>query len=290
MAEVSKINGYVIKDVIARNSIQEISNILDKENENSVEKIYVNGEEQPINDKAVDITIPTKTSDLTNDSEYINLTMLNEGLSNKVNKIEGKGLSSNDYTDEDKNKLSLIDDKVTKESGKGLSTNDFTDTYKNQLDNLKIPTKTSELENDSGYLKEHQDISGKVDKEEGKGLSQNDFSDQYKSQLDNLNVPTKTSELENDSGYLSASRYTNTLVLITDFIEDSTFEDYPYKADIAIDGITGNDYANISFALSDVQSKNYAPICTTDNGKISIYAVEIPLSDITIPLIEVVKI
>lgn len=30
-------------------------------------------------------------------------------------------------------------------------------------DNTKIPTKTSELENDSGFLTEHQDISGKLD-------------------------------------------------------------------------------------------------------------------------------
>ena len=33
-----------------------------------------------------------------------------------------------------------------------------------------IPTKVSELANDSGYLTEHQDISGKVDKVEGKSL------------------------------------------------------------------------------------------------------------------------
>lgn len=30
-------------------------------------------------------------------------------------------------------------------------------------DNIKIPTKTSDLENDSGFLTEHQDISGKLD-------------------------------------------------------------------------------------------------------------------------------
>ena len=33
-----------------------------------------------------------------------------------------------------------------------------------------IPTKVSELTNDSGYLTEHQDISGKVDKVDGKSL------------------------------------------------------------------------------------------------------------------------
>lgn len=34
-----------------------------------------------------------------------------------------------------------------------------------EAEDVKIPTKTSELENDSGFLTEHQDISGKLDKE-----------------------------------------------------------------------------------------------------------------------------
>lgn len=51
----------------------------------------------------------------------------------------------------------------------------------------KVPTKTSELTNDSGYLTEHQDISGKVDKEVGKGLSTNDFTTAEKEKLKGLN-------------------------------------------------------------------------------------------------------
>ena len=45
-----------------------------------------------------------------------------------------------------------------------------------------IPSKTSDLTNDSGYLTAHQDISGKADKTE---------------------IPSKTSELTNDSGYIT---------------------------------------------------------------------------------------
>ena len=51
---------------------------------------------------------------------------------------------SNDYTDEDKEKVSklpedtnaALNDKIDKVTGKGLSTNDFTDAYKATLDNL----------------------------------------------------------------------------------------------------------------------------------------------------------
>lgn len=68
--------------------------------------------------------------------------------------------------------------------------------------NAKIPTKVSQLTNDSGYLKsipteyitetelngkgyltEHQDISGKVDKISGKGLSTNDYTTAEKTKL-----------------------------------------------------------------------------------------------------------
>jgi hypothetical protein len=55
-----------------------------------------------------------------------------------VQKIEGKGLSSNDFTDEFKAKLEGlqqvdISNKVDKEEGKGLSSNNFTDEDKDKL-------------------------------------------------------------------------------------------------------------------------------------------------------------
>ena len=48
--------------------------------------------------------------------------------------VDGKGLSTNDYTDDDKaivgGVTAALADKVDKVEGKGLSTNDFTDAYK----------------------------------------------------------------------------------------------------------------------------------------------------------------
>lgn len=55
----------------------------------------------------------------------------------KVDKVNGKGLSTNDYTDTDKaivsGVTSALSGKVDKEEGKGLSTNDFTTAYKDQI-------------------------------------------------------------------------------------------------------------------------------------------------------------
>lgn len=183
---------------------------------------------------------------------------LTEGLSTKVNKVEGKGLSTEDFTTVEKEKLSGLsnyDDttvrnlikkhegdvisalatKVDKVTGKGLSTEDFTTVFRNKLESLNnyddsalskaiaslqeqfnqlvggnpsdainsfnevisfldgikdtqdlpsiiasiqkkisevqasIPTKVSQLENDKGYLTEHQDISGLATKGELEG-------------------------------------------------------------------------------------------------------------------------
>ena len=52
-----------------------------------------------------------------------------------------------------------------------------------KADKTEIPTKVSELENDSSYLIEHQDISNLVVKEEGKGLSSNDYTSEEKTKL-----------------------------------------------------------------------------------------------------------
>ena len=57
---------------------------------------------------------------------------------NKVDKVEGKGLSTNDYTDAEKAEVAKIADKVDKVTGKGLSTNDYTDEEKIEV--AKVPS------------------------------------------------------------------------------------------------------------------------------------------------------
>lgn len=69
---------------------------------------------EALNDKADKTSIPTKVSQLTNDSGYLtthqdisNLATKTE-LTNKVDKVSGKGLSTNDYTTSEKNKLAEL--------------------------------------------------------------------------------------------------------------------------------------------------------------------------------------
>lgn len=74
--------------------------------------------------------------------EKADLTYVDIELADKVDKIDGKELSSNDFTDEYLNLIEthqenindLSVNKVDKVTGKELSSNDFTDHYKNFLD------------------------------------------------------------------------------------------------------------------------------------------------------------
>ena len=74
------------------------------QNGGKIDTISVNGTTQTITDKNVDLIVPTKTSDLTNDSDFVSSTDLDD----KVDKESGKGLSTNDYSTADKGKVDKL--------------------------------------------------------------------------------------------------------------------------------------------------------------------------------------
>ena len=83
-------------------------------------KPSINGYTLEGNKTNAQLGIPTKTSDITNDSGF----------------VEDKNYvhTDNNYTTADKNSVATIGDKVDKVTGKGLSTNDLTDTLKANYD------------------------------------------------------------------------------------------------------------------------------------------------------------
>lgn len=78
-----------------------------------------------------------------------NASEVTTALAGKVDKVSGKGLSTNDYTDDDKAALANKVDKVT---GKGLSTEDYTTAEKTKLagiatgaNNYSLPSATASV-------------------------------------------------------------------------------------------------------------------------------------------------
>ena len=89
--------------------------------------------------------------------------------------------------------------------------------------NTFIPTKVSDLTNDSGYLTEHQDISGKANIAD---LATIASSGSYNDLLNKPTIPTKVSDLTNDSGYLTEHQDISGKANITDLATIATSGNY----------------------------------------------------------------
>ena len=73
-------------------------------------------------------------------------------FANKVDKETGKGLSTNDYTAEEKAKLANIAAGAQVNVLEGVQANGTTVVPVNKIANITIPTNTSDLTNDSGFI------------------------------------------------------------------------------------------------------------------------------------------
>lgn len=84
------------------------------------------------------------------------LALLWEKIKNKLNlkvdKVDGMGLSSNDYTSAEKTKLSGVASGAQVNVLEGIQKNGSTVTITNKIANITVPTTTSELTNDSGFI------------------------------------------------------------------------------------------------------------------------------------------
>lgn len=82
------------------------------------------------------------------------------------------------------NVVDIVDNLTTNVTNKPLSASQGV-VLKALIDAITVPTKVSQLENDEGYLKQHQDLSA------------------YAKKTEIPTVPTKVSAFENDKGYLT---------------------------------------------------------------------------------------
>lgn len=116
-----------------------------------------------------------------------NFEELYQSIANKVDKVAGKELSSNDYTDAEKTKLS------------GIAANAQVNVIEAVKVNGTALTPSSKAVN--------IDLSGKVDKITGKGLSTNDFTDAYKTKVDNAASVTKKTFTASSWGSVGSDGY-----------------------------------------------------------------------------------
>lgn len=79
----------------------------------------------------------------------------------------------------------------------------------------------------------------------------------------------------------------NKSIAVSNWVDDTTYEDFPFKATINVPGCTANDGGQIIFSVSDATAGIFAPVGQTSNNAIFIYANE--KVDVTIPTILIFK-
>lgn len=149
------------------------------------------------------INIPTKLSQLTNDKDFIDKTYHD---STKVDKEEGKGLSSNDFTNEDKDKLSSLENYDDTQVKQDINTI-----------NEKIPTQAT----NSNQLADKDFVNSSLNSITAFYITKNAYGDQFNSKLEldsaiefysggELRVPTRNDYcivLEDETKDNSTTRY-----------------------------------------------------------------------------------
>ena len=165
----------------------------------------------------------------------------------------------------------IIDNLTTTVSNKPLSAAQGV-VLKGLIDAITVPTKVSELQNDAGYLTQHQDISGKANTSDLTAHTRNstvhvtaaektawngksNFSGSY-NDLTNKptipTVPTKVSAFTNDAGYLTHH------------------QDISGKANASdLTAHTGNSDIHVTAAEKAAWNENALPsVSPSDSGKI----------------------
>lgn len=71
------------------------------------------------------------------------------------------------------------------------------------------------------------------------------------------------------------------------WVEDPTYGNYPYRCDIACEGVNADMYAEVVFGMEQATSGDYAPVCETKTNIVSIWSKKD--ANITIPNIIITK-
>lgn len=79
--------------------------------------------------------------------------------------------------------------------------------------------------------------------------------------------------------------FADTAVPVSAWAEDSTYEDYPYRAAVTLSGVTVTMIPEVVFGLAAMSDNSFAPVAECYNGGVYIYAADVPESTITIPTI-----
>lgn len=111
-----------------------------------------------------------------------------------------------------------------------------------------------------------------------------DVDNQSKAVLDA--IQKELAELEAGTAVeLKKLQFNNVSVSKGDFVSDTTYQDFPYRAGVSLSGVIESMIPEVVLSINDALSGNYAPVAESYNGGVYLYAGSPPDADITIPTI-----
>ncbi len=184
---------------------------------NVIETVKVNGTSVPLSEKSIDISVPTAyasnpqmdgTASAGTSTQWAKGDHVHPSDTSKVDKVEGKGLSANDFTDALKSKLDAVESGAEVNVLEGVKVNGTAVSISDRIADISVPVGSSTAPLMDGTASAgtetewsradhvHPSDTSKVDKVAGKGLSTNDFTDALKSKLDAVESGSQANVIE----------------------------------------------------------------------------------------------
>lgn len=119
-----------------------------------------------------------------------------------------------------------------------------------------------------------------------KFLTLNNLNDNLKSFLTTVVKPLINKKAKEVETYVNNKVIVakNVKVTADNWVSDSTYSDYPYKAELSIENVTANHSPDVRFNFTEASNGKIAPISDTSEGIVTIYSNDNTLA-FTIPVI-----
>lgn len=203
-----------------------------------------------------------------------------------VQKDGNKGLSTNDYTDTDKSKLGEISSGAQVNVIESIKVNNATQAITNKSVNISVPTKISQLNNDSGFTSNIGTITGISMNGQSKGTNGDiDLGTVITEHQSLAGLVASAQYVKNDKKiYFKNSSNTNLFYVdTTDFVKDGMIENVSVtNGSLVISFNTDAGKQNISIPITDIfNASNYYTKTESDNTFATKSSIPTKVSDLT---------
>lgn len=218
---------------------------------NVIETIMVNSVPAKVTSKSVNIGIPTNNISLINGAGYQTANDVSAAIVNKVDKIAGKGLSTNDYSTVDKNKLNSIEAGAEVNTIKSISVNNVPVNIVDKTVNITVPKDVEDhaqvniiesikvngaslnIANKSVNIIVPKDVEDNAQVNIIENIKVNDTALDIIDKSVNITVPTDNASLTNGAGYQTSAEVQSAI--------EAALEDINVDVDVDLDGYIASE-------------------------------------------------